>query len=180
MSWEAVKSWFELPAYEKLWAQGPDLNFNRNMIWRQAVQYNETKPSHFMMIDSDIVFTPEDVKKIQAHLDNGLDAVTGIYAVGQPPYPPCIFERIPGDYQLTQPKEGLNEIGACGGGFLGINKRVIEEMTKDPFDNIREGDVFHGEDISFCHRLHELGLKLWCDSSIKLGHIRTQTVYAHS
>lgn len=198
MSWEAVKCWLKLSNYDKVWAQGPDLDYNRNMVWKQAVKYNETKEGHLIMIDSDIVFTPEDVAKIESHLDNGLDAVTGIYPVGQPPYPPCIFERvvnkvqnpeeyrgsiimsdyhIQGDYKLTTPKEGLNEIGACGGGFLGINKNIINKLPKDPFDNIREGEIFHGEDISFCHRLRELGFKLWADSEIKLGHIRTQVIY---
>ena len=176
MSWEAVKCWLKLP-HPKVWCQGPDLDFNRNMIWRQAIKYQET-PTHLMMIDSDIVFTPEDVAKIEHHLNSGKDAITGIYPVGQPPYPPCIFERIEGDYKLTEVKEGVNEIGACGGGFLGINKNVILNMDKDPFDNIREGEIFHGEDISFCHRLREKGYKLFADSSIKLGHVRTQTIYA--
>lgn len=180
MPFEAVKSWFRLSKRDVVWHQGPDLDFNRNMIWNHAVKYNQTgEPEHFMMIDSDVVFTPEDVAKIEQHLNNGLDAVTGIYCVGQPPYPPCIFERIEGDYKLCEVKEGVHEIGACGGGFIGINKSVIAKMPKDPFDNIREGDVFHGEDISFCHRLHELGFKLWADSSIKLGHVRTTTIYGN-
>jgi len=177
MPWEAVKCWLKLPNYDKVWYQGPDLDYNRNLIWKQAIKYNETKEGHLIMIDSDIVFTSEDIRKLEEHLDNGLDAVTGVYAIGLPPYPPCVFERIEGDYKLTEVKEGLHEIGACGGGFLGINKSVIKKMPKDPFDNIREGEIFHGEDISFCHRLHELGLKLWCDSEIKVGHIRTQTIY---
>jgi len=37
--------------------------------------------------------------------------------------------------------------------------------------------VFHGEDISFCHRLAGKGYKLWADSEIKLGHIRSKVVY---
>lgn len=175
MPFESVWSFFKLPKYQIVKAQGPDLDFNRNMIWRQVLDKND----HLLMIDTDLVFTPEDVAKIEWHLENGLDAVCGVYPVGQPPYPPCIFERVPGDYKLTQPKEGLNEIGACGGGFLGINKSVISKMSKDPFDNVREGDVFHGEDISFCHRLHEQGYKLLCDSNIKLGHIRNKTIYVN-
>lgn len=176
MSWEAVKCWFRLPKYDIIWAQGPDLDYNRNMVWRQALELNR---GHFLSIDSDIVFKPEDVQKIIEHLDNGLDAVTGVYPVGQPPYPPCVFERIPGDYKLCPAPDKLGEIGACGGGFLGINKNIMDKLPKDPFDNIREGDIFHGEDISFCHRLREKGFKLWCDPAIKLGHIRTQTIYGY-
>lgn len=173
MPWEAVKCWLKLPKYTVIWTEGPDLDFNRNMIWQKFFPFKSDH--HLLMIDSDIIFTPQDVAKIQQHLDSGLDVVTGIYPIGTPPYPPCIFERIKGDYKLTGVKEGLNEIDACGGGFMGINKNVI--MPSNPFDNIREGEIFHGEDISFCHRLREKGYKLWADSSIKLGHIRTQTIY---
>ena len=60
---------------------------------------------------------------------------------------------------------------------MGINENVILNMGKDPFDNIREGELFHGEDISFCHRLGERGYKLWADSEIKLGHIRSKVIY---
>lgn len=173
MPWEAVKCWLKAPKHPVVWCQGPDLDFNRNMIFEQARKLKD----HMLMIDSDVIFTAHDIIKIENLLDQGYDAVCGVYAVGQPPYPPCVFERIPGDYKLTTVKEGITEIGACGGGFLGISKRVMEAMPHHPFDNIREGEVFHGEDISFCHRIHELGFKLWCDSSIQLGHIRTTAIY---
>lgn len=172
MPFEAVKCWWGM-SYPVVFAQGPDLDYNRNAVWKQV----QGRYTHLLMIDSDLVFTTEDIVKIENHLNSGLDAVCGIYPVGQPPYPPCIYERIPGDYKLTSVKPGLNEIGACGGGFLGINKEVINKLPNNPFDNIREGDIFHGEDISFCHRLHKHGFKLWADSSIRLGHVRNLVIY---
>ena len=30
-----------------------------------------------------------------------------------------------------------------------------------------------GEDLSFCLRARELGAEIWCDSTIKLGHVGT-------
>lgn len=173
MPFQAVTCWFKIRNLPIVYGQGPDLDYNRNIVFERAREAND----HFLMIDSDIIFTVDDVYKINELLDQGHDAVTGVYPVGTPPYPPCIFERIPGDYKLTKVQPGIKEIGACGGGFLGINRNVMEKMTHNPFDNIQEGDIFHGEDISFCYRLHEQGFKLWCDSSIKLGHVRTTTIY---
>ena len=174
MPFGAVKSWLKLERKSFVYAEGPDLDFNRNFVWRQVKDKND----HLLMIDSDIIFTPDDVERIEYLIEErGLDAVTGIYSVGMSPYPPCVFKRVHGDYVLCPVEEGLKEIGACGGGFLGIHKRVIEKMPKDPFDNIKEGEVFHGEDISFCHRLALRGFKLWADSSVKLGHIRVKNVY---
>ena len=51
-------------------------------------------------------------------------------------------------------------------------------MTTDLIKRV--GDMFglpfspilgFGEDMSFCYRVSMLGMKMWCDSSIKLGHI---------
>lgn len=175
MPWAAVKSWMKLfgKRYSFIYYEGPDLDFNRNMIFRQAKRLNDD----MLMIDSDIVFQEQDIEKIETYLKNGLDAISGVYVIGQPPYPPCIFERIPGDYKQCAIKKGLQKIDACGGGFMGISKKVIQAMPIDPFDNIREGNIFHGEDISFCHRMRESGFQLFCDSSIKVGHVRTQQIY---
>lgn len=174
MSFEAVKSWFKVPIYQKLWAEGPYIDFNRNEIWRRMKEL--PMPQHLLFIDIDIVFTPEDVAKIEKHLESGLDAVGGVYLIGKPPKDPCIFERLEGDYKLTPLKEGLNEVDAIGTGFLGINANVIENMPDNPFSYLKEGEITHGEDISFCNRLKAQGFKLWCDSEIKIGHIRPQVI----
>jgi hypothetical protein len=175
VSFEAMKSWLKLPAYSKLWAEGPYIDFNRNEIWRRMKEI--PMPDHLLMIDIDIVFTPEDVAKIEMHLNNGLDVVGGVYLIGKPPKDPCIFERLEGDYKLTALKEGLNEVDAIGTGFLGVNANVIENMPDNPFSYLKEGEIIHGEDISFCHRVREKGYKIWCDSEIKVGHIRPQVIY---
>jgi len=172
MSFEAVKCWLKLPFYPTLFQEGPYIDLNRNMVWESAKQMDD----HLLFIDSDVVFTSEDVAKIQFHLNTGLDVVSGVYHYGEPPHSPLVFKRIEGDYAQTEVKEGLNEIDACGTGFMGINKNVIKNMPKDPFSYVKEGEITHGEDISFCHRLHERGFKLWMDSTIQIGHIRLMVV----
>lgn len=171
MPFKAVECWVKVLAtgkYGYTSYSSPYVYFNRNIIFKTAKAENE----HLLMIDSDIIFTPEQVERIKEHLDDGLDAVTGIYNMGTPPYKPCVFRKVPGDYTPCNVEDGLNEIGACGGGFLGINKKVIQQMPEEPFNNVTEGNVMHGEDISFCHRLHEQGFKLWADSDVKVGHLR--------
>lgn len=175
MSFEAVKSWFKLPAYHKLWTEGPYIDFNRNEIWRRMKEFDVSE--HLLMIDIDIVFTPEDVAKIEEHLNSGLDVVGGIYLIGKPPKDPCVFERLDGDYKLAPLKEGLNEVDAIGTGFLGINANVIDSLVNNPFSYLKEGEITHGEDISFCHRAREQGFKIWADTKIRLGHIRNTVIY---
>lgn len=174
MPFDCVKCWLQLPPVYSYYAvEGPSLPDNRNRVFDYAKKRNE----HLLFIDSDIVFKTSDVARIAAHLDAGYDALTGVYVLGREPYPPAIFERIEGDYKLTLPKKGLNEIGACGGGFLGIHQKVVQKLGDNPFCNIWEGDIQHGEDISFCHRLHQAGFKLWCDSEVNVGQVRNMHKY---
>jgi hypothetical protein len=173
MPFEAAKCWIKVLASGKYGFtsySSPYVYFNRNKILKSI------KDEHLLMIDSDIIFTLEQVEKMEQYLEQGYDAITGIYNMGTPPYKSCIFERTQDDYEPCEVKEGLNEIGACGGGFLAVNKDTLKALPEDPFNNIQEGNVFHGEDISFCHRLHELGFKIWADSNIKLGHLRLKEV----
>jgi len=173
---EFLKSMLVLPPrYNYYSAQGPSLPDNRNKCYEHAKNLNED----LLFIDSDIVFTPEDVFKIEEHLKT-LDAVSGIYLLGNPPKEgiPAIFGlRKEKDYEYIKPEKGLNRIGACGGGFLGISKRVYPILCDNPFDNYWEGAIIHGEDVSFCHRMNEAGLKIWCDATLRLGHIRQMIRY---
>jgi GT2 family glycosyltransferase len=172
--WEYVKSLANLK-YEFVSFEGPSIPHNRNKI----VEYIYETDEDLLFIDSDVVFSERDVAKVEDHLKD-LDAVTGIYHIEYSPYGASIFERIEGDYDFMKPEEGVNKIGACGAGFLGISNKVIKALGTEPFSILKEGEVEHGEDISFCHRLREAGFSLWCDSSIKLGHLRTvPTFYNH-
>ncbi len=172
VAWDFVKCLWNVRKYEMFTWQGPSLPDNRNRIYEYARMKNED----LLFIDSDIVFTPEQVEKVEEHLKT-LDAVSGIYLIGhEPKMLPAIFGQGKYDYDYIQPKEGVNEIKACGGGFLGISKRVYDKLPSNPFSNIREGNIVNGEDISFGKRLEDAGLKLWCDSTLAVGHIRHKII----
>ena len=170
MPFESVKCFFQVATkFEIIVVQGPYIYDNRNQLFKIAKKRNES----ILMIDSDILFKQEDVEKIERHLEK-YDIITGVYVLGVPPYPPAILKRINGDYEFCEPPKELSEIDASGGGFLGISKRV---MLENPFNDVWEGKVKHGEDISFCHRARERGYKVWCDPEIKVGQLRVASLY---
>lgn len=177
--WEFVSSIFKLPPkYRFKQYQGSLVAKNRNYIWEMMKIDNKDNPSDLLFIDSDIVFEPEDVATIERQLEK-YDIVTGLYIVKAWDWSPAIFKRQTGeDYGFTPIQEGLFEVDACGAGFLGISKRVIEHplMQDEPFNFIREGNVVHGEDVSFCQRAREAGFKILCDPSVKVGHIKSQVI----
>lgn len=169
-----VKSLLSLQGrYEITYAEGPDIPSNRNKVFNYAKESGKD----FLCLDSDMTFTPEDVGNIENRLLSGYDAVSGLYVLGRPPYPPAIWERNKEDtdYVPMEPREGIFEIGTSGGGFLAMSKQVVQAL-EDPFNHFIEGAIEHGEEQSACHRIHLAGFKLWCDSDIRPGHIRTKTL----
>lgn len=134
-----------------------------------AKKHNE----HLLMIDSDLVFTMEDVEKMAQHIEYTNGVVTGLYPMGKEPYKPWLFKRVVGDYELLDKFDNnVSKVDACGGGFLGIPKEVIKQVPDNAFDHINENDIQHSEDVSFCHRLRERSIPLYYDPQIKLGHVR--------
>lgn len=170
MPMETVRSFLSLPPkYDFHIQEGPSLPDNRNRV----VEWVKLTDEDVLFIDADIVFTPEDVDKIEEHLKTK-DIVTGVYVIGRGLYSPCLFDA---NYQKMPIPASTSEIGACGGGFLGISARALKELGDDPFTNIWNEDIQDGEDISFCKRVTQKGMKIWVDPTILLGHIRNKTIY---
>lgn len=173
--WEFVNCLLRVaPNYSIHYAQGPYLFMNRNRLFEIAKGINES----ILFIDSDVVFTKIQVEVMDRHLEK-LPAVTGVCVFGLPPHQPMIWKREGNDYEVTSPPEKLSPIAACGGAFFGISKEVVQALPKDPFDTVFESNNFHGEDISICHRINELGFKIYVDPELKVGHIRQNVMYPH-
>lgn len=165
---ETVKSLANLK-YEIVFQEGPYIYMNRNLL----IDYARSKNDSILMIDSDMVFTKDDVEKMAT---SPYPATTGIYLNTRPPYPPMIFKRIEGDYEITQIPKETSPIGACGAGFLHLSAPLIQKLPKDCCNNITE-NTEHGEDISLCHRINQLGDKIYCNPSIRLGQVRSKVIY---
>lgn len=166
MPLEAVKSLVSLP-YEIVWATGPYIYENRNTLLEIARHKKES----VLMIDADIVYTSQDVRSIENYL-NEYDLVSGLYPIGTEPHQPCVFKKTENDYVPCDPPTTIQRVDAVGGGFLGIAQKVVQQLPPDIFNDIWEGKVKHGEDISFCHKVNELGFRIFLDPQITVGHLR--------
>lgn len=149
---------------------------SRNNLAKQAMQ---AKADYIMWLDSDMTFAPDTMTRLQQHMENGLDVVTGIYFRRRPPFTPTLFKELrrTDDPNVAEhanfddyPQDSLFEIAGCGFGCVMTRVSVLEDVMLNYQDWF--GPVCGlGEDLSFCLRARELGYKLWCDSSIKCGHI---------
>ena len=154
----------------------------RNMLCGVAEDINADR---VLWLDSDMTFPPSMFKRMHEHLDMGKELISGLYFGRKPPFAPIIYDRtyvttegkfpIPhADSFEEYPRDSLFRISACGFGAVMTTTdllRRIRERFGAPFSPMGG----FGEDLAFCQRAQAVGAELWCDSTIKCGHIGLAT-----
>lgn len=137
-----------------------------------------------LMIDSDMVFKPDLLKRMSARMDEGCEMVCGIFFKRVVPTSPVIYSKLqpPTTDQYGNkranitvyedyPKDSLFEVEGCGFGAVMMTTKLIKEVW-DTYDQPPFAPLdWCGEDMAFCYKARQMGRKIWCDSSIKVGHL---------
>lgn len=153
----------------------------RNDLTRKAINEGFDR---ILWLDSDMIFEPDLMGKLSARLDTGIEFVSGLYFKRREPIGPVIYktcgsyeragQTIPFASPYTDYPDKLFEIAAAGFGgcmmTVDLVKRIWEKFGY-PFSPI----LGFGEDLSFCCRVSRLGVKMYCDPSVKLGHVGYKT-----
>lgn len=165
-------------AVEPMIVEGSLVYDARDAIATYAV---ENDYDYILYVDSDMVFSAEDVKRLVAH---DTDIVSGLYVTRQGENNNVLYDRIikRRRFPYRAPKliedkatSGYAEIAACGFGFCLIKTEVIKTMLKR-YKSLFEPKWGLGEDIAFCVRARKCGYKIFTDRDVKLGHVG-QKVY---
>lgn len=172
--WEFVESALRIPReYTFIVRKGALIEENRNWIIQDSKDADI-----LLMIDTDMVFTRQDVENILQHIKDGKDYVCGFYRKGHKPYDSQIY--IGYDKGLRKHISGeldnMKEIYASGACFVALSKKLIQALPPRPFERIVKNNILLGEDLSFCQRVRDAGFTLWCDPSIKIGHVVSEVV----
>lgn len=157
----------------------------RNQLAKRAVDGDYER---ILWLDSDMQFEPDLMERLSADLDEGRDIVSGLYFTRRAEPKPVLYSRC-GIYRTEDgeevrpiaehfadyPRDQIFKIEACGFGAVMMTtqlmKRVIEVFGQ-PFAPI----YGFGEDLSFCMRVQELGVPIFCDSRVKLGHVGLRVI----
>ena len=138
---------------------------------------------YVLWLDSDMIFEPDIMERFIKDLNAGCDIVSALCFRRRHPYTPVLYKTIriglDGDPNITEeypdyPRDQLFEIDSCGFGAVMMKTKVLEQMAERYHTAFIPLAGF-GEDISFCIRAKQMGLKIHCDSRIKVGHI-AQTI----
>lgn len=158
----------------------------RNTIAKNAIKH---KFDRVLWLDSDIVCEPDTLIKLSEDIDTGLDYVSGVYFMRTMPTKPVIYSDIwmkiegasvnVGSKTFTNypsgKEAGLFEIAGSGFGCVMTSVDLLEHMERKygaPFTPL----LGLGEDIAFCWRVKQEGVKMWCDSRVMCGHIGSRII----
>jgi hypothetical protein len=137
---------------------------------------------HLFWIDADVAFWPYDVEKV---INSGLPFLSAPYSVkGWPSLTTEFFDK---EIMLGE-AGGLYEIKYAATGFMYTHRSVYEAVVRS--ENLKRVRIwggkyevypyflplildneYIGEDFAFCHRVRQAGIKLFCDTRIRLAHI---------
>ena len=133
--------------------------------------------THIMWIDSDMTFPPNTLNRL---IERDKDVVTCICYGRHFPFRPCAYKRVrKGNTHkagLTEPIEitkdmpELFTVEGCGSAMILVKTDVYKQML-EKYGEWYEPKWNLGEDLAFTERLKGLGIPIWCDSTIPIGHI---------
>lgn len=156
---------------------------SRNLLSLSAIQENFDR---VMWFDSDMMFTKDTMKILMRDMDEyNVDMVTGLYFKRRKPFTPVIFSELdePGVDDDGKPVAHVHEyvgypentvfpVRGCGFGCVLMTTKLLKDIW-DHFGPAFSPYPWAGEDISFCHRVNQLGYTILCDSNVSCGHIGT-------
>lgn len=144
-----------------------------------VVQAQRNKSDYLLFIDDDMTFPDYTLDQLLSHEKD----VVGVnsYSRCLPPSSTVGLMDKEGKYMhpdkhtawAMKIPEGLFEAYFVGAGVMLIDMKVFDKLEKPyfPFTSDENGMIIHGEDGSFCAKVREAGMKVWCDSSLEIGHV---------
>lgn len=164
---------------------------------RLCAEFLASDCTHMLQLDSDLIFSPEQIKNLVDHAARGNDIVAGLYPKKQRE-----LGWVCNILDTAEPPSdnGLQRVKYAGTGCLLVSRAVLETMREklpeieyDP-DEGDTGEVkwdffatgvrlFEGsagtparrrylsEDWMFCQRALDLGFDVWMDTTVILKHV---------
>lgn len=146
----------------------------RNRLALRAIRDEYT---HVLWLDSDMTFSDSIVEDL---LFCGKDMVCGAFVSRRPPYGPCVYTDITDPANMKKVENfGTDPFRVDGCGFAAVLTSVsLLDAVQANFGTCFRPTEQYGEDLAFCDRVKQLGREIWCDPTVRPGHIAHVPVYA--
>lgn len=149
----------------------------RNNLARYAIA---NKFDYVLWIDSDMTFDADLAVRMFESLGDK-HYLSALCFGRRPPFRPCIYKKL----EMTEeelgphphaevyedyPRDSLFEIAGSGYGCVLQSVEMLDVM-QGVYGHAFFPYQGFGEDLTFCYRAQAIDYKMYCDSSIKVGHI---------
>jgi GT2 family glycosyltransferase len=153
----------------------------RESIAKYAIENN---CEYVLYLDSDMVPPTDMIVKMVNIFDLRPEAgmVTGMAFKRIPPFQPCFYTKLAYDTQKMEPilespidwpaTAGLIEIQGAGMACSMIKTEIFKQIPKPWFFPLPG----LGEDLTFCLKAKQKGVKMYVDTSIDVGHISSMPI----
>ena len=141
----------------------------RNKVVAEAL---ENKVDYILWVDDDMIIKP-DVNIVEKLLAHDKDIIAPLFFARSAPFIPMIFKRkmIGTKFcvydNIVDYGKGLIEVDGIGFGCVLTKTKVFKKISK-PYFWVNET---FGEDLFFCENAMKADIKIYCDTSIDVGHI---------
>lgn len=135
--------------------------------------------THLFFMDSDMVFPDGTLQKL---LDHDVDVAGGFYVRKRAGFLPNAFllgERPNGKF-VTEWVTEYKEVESLGTGCVLIKREVFEKIPCPWFEYLWSGDPdgrMRTEDLVFFDKAKDLGYKVYCDGTIRCGHVNNMIIW---
>ena len=145
----------------------------RNRLAQKAVNEGFT---HVLWLDSDMIFNNQVVDDLQFC---GKEMVCGAFVSRRPPYGPCVYTSIK-QYDIKKVEHfGTKPFKVDGCGFACVlTTSELLQAVMQKYGNCFTPTEYYGEDLAFCWRVKNIGREIWCEPTVRPGHIAHVPVYA--
>ena len=154
----------------------------RNAIVETALRFGM---DYLLFLDDDHVInwreTPEHSQYdfLEKLLNHKKDIVGCLYYHRTGEYRPVLMKET-GEWQYTfltdaEITGGLQEVDVQGGGCMLINMQIFDKITPPYFEPEQKSEGKNlGTDIQLCRKAKQNGFRVWCDTSIVIGHLKQE------
>ena len=148
-----------------------------------AMQAIGEKVDYMLMMDTDQTFPEDTIPKMLQWMDDGYTMVGAVVHRRYPPFDAILYRGRLTQYHHVPDDEiysgELIEVDATGGGCFIVNvNKVVDAIGVSGWFKLVQGPTGKpvGEDIYFCNKLRDAGVKIYIDTSIQCGHKATMEV----
>lgn len=195
-----VESFVQMLAYTKEKQKETGIECDFRLVWGAYIDVmrNQSvslaikgKYDYLMMLDADMIYPAQTVVQSVGH---DKPVICGLYywktlkpykkgiGAGYAPhaykeFDESIFKDSPKwiSVNVQRQEKDVIEVDGLGGGGMCIKREVLEKVGRPQFECTWESTEISGEDLNFCKKAKKEGYKIFCDLSLKFGHI-TQSI----